>query len=36
MKFIDSLGQLAVVDGAQQGLVLIDLNTIGFAHNPYF
>ena len=36
MRFIDSLGQLAVVDGAQQGLVLIDLNTLGFAHNPYF
>jgi hypothetical protein len=36
MRFIDSLGQLAVVDGAQQGLVLIDLNTLQFAHNPYF
>jgi hypothetical protein len=36
MRFIDSLGQLAVVDGAQQGLVLIDLNTIAFAHTPYF
>jgi len=36
MRFIDSLGQLAVVDGAQQGLVLIDLNTLQFAHNPYY
>ena len=36
MHFIDSLGQLAVVDGADQGLVLIDLNTLGFAHTPYF
>jgi hypothetical protein len=36
MRFIDSLGQLAVVDGAQQGLVLIDLNVVGFAHSPYF
>ena len=36
MRFINPLGQLAVVDGAQQGLVLIDLNTIAFAHTPYF
>jgi len=36
MRFIDSLGQLAVVDGEQQGLVLIDLNTLAFAHNPYY
>jgi len=36
MRFIDSLGQLAVVDGEQQGLVLIDLNTLAFAHSPYF
>jgi hypothetical protein len=35
MLFISSLGQLAVVDGAQQGLVLIDLNTVGFSTN-YF
>ncbi len=35
MLFIDSLGQLAVVDGAQQGLVLIDLNTVAFSTN-YF
>jgi hypothetical protein len=36
MRFIDSLGQLAVVDGAQQGLVLIDLNTLQFAQGPYY
>jgi hypothetical protein len=36
MLFIESLGQLAIVDGAQQGLVLIDLNTLGFAHTPYY
>jgi hypothetical protein len=36
MLFIDSLGQLAVVDGAQQGLVLIDLSAVTFAHAPYF
>jgi hypothetical protein len=36
MRFIDALGQLAVVDGELQGLVLIDLNTLGFAHSPYF
>jgi hypothetical protein len=36
MRFIASLGQLAVVDGAQQGLVLIDLNNVNFAHAPYF
>jgi len=36
MRFIDSLGQLAVVDGASQGLVLIDLNSVGLAHPPYF
>jgi hypothetical protein len=36
MRFIDSLGQLAVVDGASQGLILIDLDTVAFAHSPYF
>lgn len=36
MLFIGALGQLAVVDGAQQGLVLIDLNSLTFAHSPYF
>lgn len=36
MRFIESLGQLAVVDGSSQGLVLIDLNALALAHNPYF
>jgi hypothetical protein len=36
MRFIDTLGLLAVVDGASQGLVLIDLNTLSEAHAPYF
>jgi hypothetical protein len=35
MFVIDSLGELAVVDGADQGLILIDLNTVAFASN-YF
>ncbi len=34
--FIESLGLLAVVDGSDQGLVLIDLNTIALAHTPFF
>jgi hypothetical protein len=36
MRFIDSLGQLAVIDGASQGLMLIDLNSLTLAHAPYF
>jgi hypothetical protein len=36
MLYIPPFGQMAVVDGAQQGLVLIDLNTLAFAHDPYF
>ena len=36
MRFIDSLGQLAIVDGASQGLVLIDLSSVTLAHAPYF
>jgi hypothetical protein len=36
MRFISSLGQLAVIDGESQGLVLIDLNTIQFAQSPFF
>ncbi len=36
MLFIDSIQQLAIVDGSSQGLVLIDLNTVAFAHAPYF
>jgi hypothetical protein len=36
MKFIDSLGQIAIVDGESQGLILIDLGTLAEAHAPYF
>jgi hypothetical protein len=36
MFFIDSLGQLAVIDGSSQGLILIDLDTITEAHTPYY
>ncbi len=36
MRFVSSFGQLAVVDGASQGLVLIDLNALQQAHAPYF
>ncbi|HEY2515108.1 MAG TPA: hypothetical protein VGI39_29785 [Polyangiaceae bacterium] len=35
MLFIDSLGQLAIVDGESQGLILVDLGTLGEAHTPY-
>src|ERR1019366_1671082 len=35
MLFVNSLGELAVVDGADQGLVLIDLNSVAFSIN-YF
>jgi hypothetical protein len=36
MLYIDVLGQLAIVDGASQGLILIDLNTVNLARSPYF
>jgi hypothetical protein len=36
MRFVEPLGQLAIVDGAQQGLILIDLNALAFAHSPYY
>ena len=36
MLYVGPFGQLAVVDGAQQGLIMIDLNTLAFAHTPYF
>jgi hypothetical protein len=32
MRFIGSLGQLAVVDGSAQGLVLIDLTNVVITH----
>ena len=36
MRYVDSLGQIAVVDGASQGLVLIDLRAVTVARAPYF
>jgi len=36
MKFIETLGQIGVVDGASQGLVLIDLRAVTVARAPYF
>jgi hypothetical protein len=36
MRFIETLGQIAVVDAASQGLVLIDLGGVAVAHAPYF
>ncbi len=36
MRYIEPLGQMAVVDGSSQGLVLIDLNNVAEAHAPYF
>jgi hypothetical protein len=36
MRFIESLGQVAVVDGASQGLMLISLQTLTFAEGPFF
>lgn len=36
MRYIESLGQLGVVDGASQGLVLIDLRSVTVARAPYF
>lgn len=36
MRFIETLGQIAVVDGASQGLVLIDLAGVTVARAPYF
>jgi hypothetical protein len=35
-RFIEALGQLAVVDGSAQGLMLIDLDLVTLAHSPYF
>lgn len=36
MRFIEPLNQMAVVDGASQGLVLIDLRAVTIARAPYF
>jgi hypothetical protein len=36
MLYIQPLGYLAVIDGLSQGLVLLDLSSLQFAHSPYF
>jgi len=36
MRYINSLGQIAVVDGSLQGLILYDLNTIAIGGGPYY
>jgi hypothetical protein len=36
LRAVPSFQQLAIVDGAGQGLILIDLHTLAFAHDPYF
>jgi hypothetical protein len=36
MKYVETLGQIAVVDAASQGLVLIDLRSVSIARAPYF
>jgi hypothetical protein len=36
MLYIDPLGQLAVVDGSLQGLVIFDLNSLSLSHTPFF
>ncbi|WP_394847196.1 hypothetical protein LZC95_06970 [Pendulispora brunnea] len=36
MRFVEAFQQLAVVDGAAQGLMLFDLNNVTLAHSPYF
>lgn len=36
MRFVEALGQMAVVDGASQGLMLIDLRSVTVARAPYF
>jgi hypothetical protein len=36
MRFVNSLGQIAVVDGSLQGVVFYDLNTISVGSGPYY
>jgi len=36
MRFVEAFQQLAIIDGAAQGLMLIDLNNVTLAHSPYF
>jgi hypothetical protein len=36
MRFIESLGQVAVIDATSQGLVLLDLRRLSVARAPFF
>ena len=36
MQYLAPLGQVVVIDGASQGLTLIDLRTMGFAAAPVY
>ena len=36
MLFIDPLGQIAIVDGAAEGLVVFDLNSLSPSHSPFY
>jgi hypothetical protein len=36
MRFVETLGQVAIVDASSQGLVLIDLGGVSVARAPYF
>lgn len=36
MRFVETLGQVAIVDASSQGLVLIDLGGVTVARAPYF
>ena len=36
MFFVAPMGQMAVVDGSSQGLIMIDLNALAEAHAPYY
>jgi hypothetical protein len=36
MRYVEALGQMAVVDAASQGLVLLDLRAVTVARAPYF
>jgi hypothetical protein len=36
MRYIGPLGQMAIVDGAAQGLVLFDLRTVSLGRTNFF
>jgi hypothetical protein len=36
LRYIDSLGQIALVDGASQGLVVYDLTSLSMARGPFY